>query len=73
MGTVKFPSPPPAFAPPDLEGAFNDGYQLSAERIEVFVGRWAVIAWSIAAWCIGSLFIAAALMGGASRLWHWIK
>ena len=73
MDTFNFRSARQHLVQPDLDGAFNDGYQLNAEPAGVWVRRWAVIAWSVAAWCIGTLFIAVALFDGAYRLWRWIK
>jgi hypothetical protein len=39
---------------PDLDGAFNDGYELGAPPKHGTVLRWTVVAWCLVAWLIGS-------------------
>ena len=72
MGSLGIPGAHPELrhGEPDLEGAFNDDYELSPERAGTALWRWAVIAWSVAAWCIGSFVMVESIFSGISRLWR---
>ena len=72
MGTLRIPSAHQEFRrePPDLEGAFNDGYELTAEPSGAALRRWAVIGWSVVAWCVGTFMMVESLISGISRLWR---
>jgi hypothetical protein len=48
---------------PDLDGAFNDGYELGAQPKHGTVLRWAVVAWCFVACLIGSCVMVSAIFG----------
>ena len=72
MGTLRIPAAHPELrhGEPDLEGAFNDGYELSPERAGTALRRWAVLGWSVVAWCVGSFVMVETVISGISRLWR---
>lgn len=61
---------------PDLDGAFNDGYELGAEPTHVSILRWIAVAWCLVALFIGSWVMVKAIIGVLStvtaRLVEWM-
>jgi hypothetical protein len=53
---------------PDLDGAFNDGYELGAQPKHGTVLRWTVVAWCLVAWIIGSCVLVSTLFGTLSTV-----
>jgi hypothetical protein len=53
---------------PDLDGAFNDGYELGAQPKHGTVLRWTVVAWCLVAWFIGSCVIVSTIIGMLSTV-----
>jgi hypothetical protein len=47
---------------PDLEGAFNDGFQSAANSVTAALLRWLVILWAITTLAVGTFVIARALL-----------
>jgi len=60
---------------PDLDGAFNDGYELGAQPQHGTILRWTVVAWCLVAWLIGSWVMVSTVIGTlstvAARLVGW--
>jgi hypothetical protein len=48
---------------PDLDGAFNDGYELGAQPKHGTVLRWTVVAWCLVALLIGSYVMVSTIFG----------
>jgi hypothetical protein len=53
---------------PDLDGAFNDGYELGALPKHGTVLRWTVVAWCLVALFIGSYVIVDTIIGMLSTV-----
>jgi hypothetical protein len=60
---------------PDLDGAFNDGYELGTQPKHTIL-RWTVVAWCLVAWFIGSWVMVSAIFSTLStviaRLVEWM-
>jgi hypothetical protein len=60
----------------DLDGAFNDGYELGTQPKHGTALRWTVVAWCLVAWFIGCWVMVSTLFGTLStvtaRLAAWI-
>jgi len=61
---------------PDLDGAFNDGYELGAQPKHTIL-RWIVVAWCLVAWFVGSCVVVIAifrtLLTVTARLVAWMS
>jgi hypothetical protein len=53
---------------PDLESAFNDGFQSSANSVSAALLRWLVILWAITTLAVGTFVIARAILEYAPRV-----
>ena len=47
---------------PDLESAFNDGFQSAANSVSAALVRWLVILWAITTLAVGTFVIARAIL-----------
>jgi hypothetical protein len=53
---------------PDLDGAFNDGYELGAQPKHGMVLRWTIVGWCLVAWFIGGCVMVSTIIGMLSTV-----
>jgi hypothetical protein len=54
---------------PDLDSAFNDGYQLAPRSKKVIFLQWTIFSWCIAALLIGTAVMIGALAAAVAAAW----